>query len=495
MVADLSDAKASYRQILRSTSVVGGATVGSLVFGLARTKGIALLAGTTGIGLFGVLNTLFNTGTAIAGLNLWATGVRQVGATPTGSGERARAETALWLFAWVAAVVGGFVFWIFEKFYYVPNTPALADEPAFPWIAVAVALSILNSAQLIILQVNNRIGAIAHIRLWGALLSAILAVAAVYLLGTPGLYVAVLAMPIASILVAFLWSRHLPRSPWQGVGRWVFAEWRGMLVMGIGLTITNLTSNISQLVLRTVITTKGGLAETGLFQASWTLSNVNLTVVLSAMVVEYYPRLTAGLQSKDSLSQILNQQIHVALLILGPILSIAVGFSPVIVSILYSYSFIEASYILQWQIVGDVFKVSVWAMGFVLLALGSTSGFILASLVFDIGFVALVWVSYPYFGIMSTGLGYVIAQIFAAALSFLLLRQHDVALDRRNTIWIVALAGGMAALATLSNISFPIGVAASLLAFFITTWMTWREARRMDLPLPFLLRRRSGRQS
>lgn len=495
MVADLSDAKASYRQILRSTSVVGGATVGSLVFGLARTKGIALLAGPAGIGMFGVLNTLFNTGTAIAGLNLWATGVRQVGSTPAESGERARAETALWLFAWMAAVVGGFAFWLFEKFYYVPNTPALANGPAFPWIAVAVALSILNSAQLIILQVNNRIGAIAHIRLWGALLSAILAVAAVYLLGTPGLYVAVLAMPASSILAALLWSRHMPRSPWQGLGGWVLAEWRGMLVMGIGLTITNLTSNVSQLALRTLITAEGGLADTGLFQASWTLSNVNLTVVLSAMVVDYYPRLAAQARSKEALSEILNQQIHVALLILGPLLSVAIGFAPIIVSILYSQSFIAASPILQWQIVGDVFKVPVWAMGFVLLALGSTTGFIAASLVFDLGIVALVWTLYPYFGISSTGVGYVIAQMLAAMLSVLLIRRHGVAVDRRNSIWILVLVIGMAALAALSTLSFSIGVAASLLSFAITTWMTWREARRMDLPLPGPLRRWSQQRS
>jgi antigen flippase len=93
LVAGLSDSKASYRQILKSTSIVGGATVASLVFGLVRSKILALLVGPAGIGLFGVLNVLFNTGTTVAGLSLQSTGIRQVGATPADSPERARAET------------------------------------------------------------------------------------------------------------------------------------------------------------------------------------------------------------------------------------------------------------------------------------------------------------------------------------------------------------------------------------------------------------------
>jgi O-antigen/teichoic acid export membrane protein len=490
LVGGLSDAKVSYRQILRSTSIVGGATVGSLVFGLARSKAIALIAGPAGIGLFGVLNTLFMTGTAVAGLNLWASGVRQVGSTAPDSVERARAVTALWIFAWLATIVGGSTFWAFERFYYVPVTPALANGPDFPWIATAVALSTVNSVQLILLQVTGRIGAIAYIRLLSAMLSAIAAIVAVYMLGALGLYVAVLAVPISGIGLTLLFSRSVTRSPWQKVGRWIFVEWRGLIVMGFGLAVANLTSNASQLMLRSLVTAQGGLEAAGLFQASWTLSNVNLTIVLSAMVVDYYPRLTAVSRSPEVISEIMNQQIRIGLLLLGPVLTLAVGFAPLIVVVLYSSSFAGAASILQWQIVGDVLKLHAWAIGFVLLAMNTTSGYVLAGLAFDLSIVAMVWILYPLLGLDSAGIGYVAAQLVAVLISVILVGRHGIRVERAIMIWAATLAAGLAVLVVLSHWSVPMGMVASAAACGLTLVVAWREAHRMDLPLPPWLARR-----
>ncbi|WP_242138009.1 oligosaccharide flippase family protein [Sphingomonas sp. TREG-RG-20F-R18-01] len=486
----MSDAKASYRQILKSTSIVGGATVGSLVFGLARSKAIALLAGPAGIGLFGVLNTLFMTGTAIAGLNLWASGVRQVGSTPPDSVERARAVTALWIFAWLATIVGGSVFWAFERFYYVPATPALKNELDFPWIALAVALNTLNSVQLILLQVSGRIGAIAYIRLLGAMLSAIVAILAVYMLGVLGLYVAILAVPVSGIALTLLFSRSLERSPWQGFGGWILTEWRGLVVMGLGLAIANFITSISQLTLRSVITAQDGLGAAGLFQASWTLSNVNLTIVLSAMVVDYYPRLTAVIRSPQAIAEIMNQQIRIGLLFLGPVLTLAVGFAPLIVLVLYSSSFSGAASILQWQIVGDVFKLHAWAIGFVLLAINTTSGYVLAGLAFDLSIVGLVWALYPLLGLESAGIGYVIAQLLAVTVSATLVGRHGIRIDRDILVWAIVLAAGLAALVVVSHWSMAAGMLASLAACGVTLAIAWREVHRMELPLPSWLDRR-----
>lgn len=488
----MSDAKASYRQILRSTSIVGGATIASLAFGLARNKAIALVAGPGGIGLFGLLSALLTTGTSIAGLNLQSTGVRQVGATPPNTAERARAETGLWLFTWLTAVVGGFAFWLFERFVYVPNTPALADKPAFPWIAVAVGLSTLGGTQLVILQIHGKIGAIASVRLLGSLLSAILAVAAVALLGTTGFYIAVFSTPLASIIVAFFHSRAISRLGWEPVGRWVFAEWRGLAVMGFGLTVAGLTGNASQLLLRSVITVHGGLAATGLFQAAWSLSNVNLSVVLSAMAVDYYPRLTARAQSPQEMAEVLNQQLHVALLLAGPILTFAVGLAPYLIRLLYSESFDSAAQVLQWQIAGDVLKLATWCLGYILLAVNATASYVVAGLAFDITVVMAVWLLYPLMGLNSTGVGYVLALALSLLTSILLVKRRGIAINRRNALWMSALFVALVGLTLLSAQSVTVGVVGGMAAFVLTLVVSWREARAMDLPLPPYLRRLTG---
>jgi PST family polysaccharide transporter len=484
LVASLSDSKASYRQILKSTSIVGGATVASLVFGLVRSKILALLVGPAGIGLFGVLNVLFNTGTTVAGLNLQSTGVRQVGATPPDSPERARAETGLWLFAWLAAIIGGFAFWLFERFVYVPSTPALVGGPSFPWIALAVGLSTLNGAQLVLLQVYGKIAAIAYVRLLGAFLSMILAVLAVYVLGTTGLYVAVLAVPLAGIAVAFLWSRGTGRQIRTRLGYWVIGEWRTLTIMGAGLTAASITGNGSQLLLRSIITEQGGLSAAGLFQAAWTLTNVNLSVILSAMAVDYYPRLTALARYPDKLAETLNQQLRIALLLAGPILTFAVGFAPFLIRLLYSDSFVGASHMLQLQIAGDVLKLATWSMGYVLLALNATVGFFVAGATFDIAIVVLVWILYPLIGLDSAGLGYIIALVLSMLVSLLLIARHGIVIDRRNMIWAAALFICLLILSLVSMYSVVAGIGLSLIVLTGTIMTTFNEARRMDLLLP-----------
>lgn len=493
----MSDSKASYRQILVSTSIVGGATVASLVFGLVRSKIIALLVGPAGIGLFGVLNVLFNTGTTVVGLSLQSTGVRQVGATPVNSPERAKAETGLWLFAWLAAIIGGFAFWLFERFVYIPGTPALVGGPSFPWIALAVSLGTLNGAQLVLLQVYGKIAAIAYVRLLGSFLSMVLAVLAVYLFGTTGLYLAVLAVPLSGITVAIIWSRGMKRQLKTPLGRWVIREWGTLIVMGVGLTAASITGNASQLLLRLVITDQGGLTATGLFQAAWTLTNVNLSVILSAMAVDYFPRLTALARYPDKLAETLNQQLHVALLLTGPILTFAVGFAPFLIRLLYSDSFAGASHLLQLQIAGDVLKLATWSMGYVLLALNATVGFFVAGVTFDIAIVILVWLLYPLIGLDSAGLGYIIALASSMIVSLVLIARHGITINRHNMIWMVTLFGCLIILSLVSMYSVAVGIGLSLVMLASTLVIAWHEARRMDLPLPYRLRTllRLGRSS
>jgi len=64
----------SYRQILRSSSIIGGASVINIAVGLLRVKVAAVLLGPAGVGLIGLLSNLAGTASAIAGLGVGRTG-------------------------------------------------------------------------------------------------------------------------------------------------------------------------------------------------------------------------------------------------------------------------------------------------------------------------------------------------------------------------------------------------------------------------------------
>jgi len=68
----------SYRQILRSTSIIGGASVINILVGLLRTKVAAILLGPTGVGLIGLLQNLMATAAAVSSWGFGGAGTRQI---------------------------------------------------------------------------------------------------------------------------------------------------------------------------------------------------------------------------------------------------------------------------------------------------------------------------------------------------------------------------------------------------------------------------------
>ncbi|MBN8493399.1 MAG: hypothetical protein J0M00_18475 [Burkholderiales bacterium] len=57
----------SYRQILRSTSIIGGAAALNIGIGLLRMKAVALLLGPAGVGLIGLATNVVALVSNVAG--------------------------------------------------------------------------------------------------------------------------------------------------------------------------------------------------------------------------------------------------------------------------------------------------------------------------------------------------------------------------------------------------------------------------------------------
>lgn len=68
----------SCRRILKSTSIIGGASVINIVIGLVRTKILAVLLGPAGIGLVSHYAGLMQTAATLVTIGLGTVGTRQI---------------------------------------------------------------------------------------------------------------------------------------------------------------------------------------------------------------------------------------------------------------------------------------------------------------------------------------------------------------------------------------------------------------------------------
>src|SRR6266496_559201 len=77
----------SYNQILKSSIIIGGSSVITILVGIVRTKFMAVLLGPSGVGLMGMYISIANTMNTLAGMGVSSSGVRQI-AEAAGTGDQ-----------------------------------------------------------------------------------------------------------------------------------------------------------------------------------------------------------------------------------------------------------------------------------------------------------------------------------------------------------------------------------------------------------------------
>ncbi len=399
----------SYRTILRSSSIVGGAQLINIVASLAKMKAAAVLLGPAGVGLVGLYGNLVQTAATVASLGFGTVGTRQIAAAHAEGGELAvgRARRALFWGTMILSVIGALLFWLMSG--WIADT-VLADgtsSSTVAWLSIGVALTIAGGSQGALLTGLRRVGDLARINVGAGVLGSGLGVAAIWLWGTDGLIAMVLIAPVVSFVLGHVYVARLgPAAGPPAALPEMAQEWRVMVRLGTAFMLSGVVTVLGHLAARTLVQRDLGTDALGHFQAAWTIGMTYLGFVLGAMGTDYYPRLTAAIDDHVTATRLVNEQTEVALLLCAPILLAMLGLAPWVIRLLYSDAFGPAIEILRWQLLGDIFKVLSWPLGFVLLAKGAGNTFVVTESVGMGVFVLGVLVGVPLLGVTATGVAF-----------------------------------------------------------------------------------------
>lgn len=457
----------SYRQILRSSSIIGGASVVNILLGLLRMKVAAVLLGPAGIGLIGLLQSLMATASLVSALGIGTVGTRQI-AEASGRGDTATVTAARRALFWgtlALATTGAAAFWLLRD---VLATWVLAGgdyASAVGWLSVGVALTVASGSQGALLNGLRRVGDIARVSILSALLSTALGVGALWLWGERGMLAFVLSAPLASFLLGHWYVSRLPKvsGPPTSLPQ-LIGQWKTLARLGATFMVAGLVVTVGQLAVRTMVQRELGVEALGHFQAAWMISMLYIGFVLQAMGTDYYPRLTAVIHDYAATNRMVNEQTEVALLLAGPVLLAMLGLAPWIIELLYSSQFADAASVLRWQVLGDVLRVASWPLGFILLASGDGRAYMLTESLAVAVFAGLTWVGLPLLGIEATGIAFVGIYIVYLPIIFLLARRRTgFAWQRRVYLQLALLSGLALAVISLAWWSEWLGAGAGIL--------------------------------
>lgn len=387
----------SYRRILRSSSIMGGAQAINYLVGLLRVKAVALLLGPAGVGIVGLYTSAIGVASEVSGLGLQRSVVRTI-AVAQGQSDAvavARATHMLRRMCWLTGAFG----WLLCLALAVPVSNMMFQSTAHAWaLAVlggAVLLSAINGGQLALLRGLSRIGDIARIQVFSALANTVVVVALYAWLRERGIVPVLLVSAAISLLMSWWFVRRVQIADVPMTWQQSFIEAQPMVALGLALMLSSALATALEFYTRTLLSRGHGLEMVGIYQAAWSVSGMFAGFVLKAMGTDFYPRLAAVIHDRAAAAQEINQQTEIGILLALPGLLVTLVFAKWVVFLLYSSKFMPAAEVLVWMVLGVFGRVISWPLGYIQVAMNAKRWYLGTEIGFIVFQAALVtwWVA------------------------------------------------------------------------------------------------------
>jgi len=396
----------SYGSILKSTVLVGGSQVISIIIGIIRTKLIAVMLGPSGIGLMGMYQSIIAMVGAVTSAGIGSSGVRQIAeAAGTGNEERiARTIITMRRMMVVLGIVGFIIMMVFSTPISKLTFSDTKHVGAIIILSIALFFSSINSGQLAILRGMRRISAYAIVSVLGAFLGTLFTIPIIYIWREDGIVTSIVAVSIMAFLPSWWYAQKISIKKILMGFKAICKESKNFLYLGFIFMLTGIMSTVVIYLTRVLVLRELGMQSVGIFQAATMLSTTYIGIVFTAMGNDFYPRLTAVADNNESCNRLVNEQIEVGLLLGTPGILATLTFAPYVITIFYSMQFVAAVEVLRWQVLGVFFRVISWPLGFILLAKKKGAIFFWTELILGSLNIALIWAGLKYFGLLGTGI-------------------------------------------------------------------------------------------
>jgi enterobacterial common antigen flippase len=260
--------------ILRASAIVGIGSIVTILAAIIKNKVFALFVGPAGIGLFALYSSILSTASTLCGMGLSTSGVREIAKASAANDliSLFGARNALNLASVFFGLLGALMILIFCR----PIAQLVMANPEYSTsiavLGIGVWTSNIHGSQMAWLNGLRRLGDLTRVNIIASLSGMAIAVLAVFLWETDGVIIAVVSLPIVSLLAAGWFSyriKGITSSPltWQSL----FKPFRSMFSLGVIFLLTAFMTMGTQLLVRTLILRSLGIEATGQFQAAWSI--------------------------------------------------------------------------------------------------------------------------------------------------------------------------------------------------------------------------------
>ena len=466
---------------LRATGIIATGTAVSLLVSVLTSKALALLVGPTGVGIYGLMQSVLGVAGIVFGLGLATALVRSTASAlaSTRLDQVASLRTTAWQLGLVMALVMtllGFAArnWVAGT---ILNNEALAG--AVPVLGLAAGLMLLWSIETGALNGHHEISVLTQATVASSLLGGVAIAVAVALSGVDGIAVGLLGAAGAGLAASTILAGRAIGSPPLLKASGALRAARELLALGIPYALSQLAGTGAQLVLPVLVLYLLNAEAVGYYRAAVTISVGYLAFALNALAQDYYPRVAAA--PTEELRGLIERRTRLVLALGVPVILVMLAVAPVAVALLYSGAFEPAARILQWQLIGDLLKLPAWAMAFAILARGRARAFFGVELVGGATLAVAVVVGINMIGLEGVGIGYLAAYATYYAVVWVVARTVAPIVPGRLQIAVVVLAATLVLLDLLSRDAPVLRAALLIVGAVAVAAVAWPRLWRLHL--------------
>jgi len=457
---------------MKAMGLFGGVQVMGIICSILRTKLVALWIGPVGIGLFGLFNNaleMLSTGT---NLGIRSSSVRDI--------SQALERRDPGMVSRMITVVRKWSLWLglAGALFTLAMAPALSQitfgDTAHIWgfvaLSIAVLLQALTNGEYAVLQGTARLKRLASVTLWGTIVGLAVSIPLFYLLRERSILPSIIAY--ATAMAAFAWIFRNREYPAATVSRRDTLDMgKGFVKLGIYMTLGNFASILASYAFNAWLNVNASTEAVGFYQAGYTLINKYTGLILTALGMEYYPRLAKVADSRLRLRAFVSQEINVAIAVMAPVVALFILLRELVVWILYTPEFNVILTFVSWGMIGTIFRTLSWCLAFTILAKGDGKTYLWTEVASAVINLALNIVFYRWWGLTGLGIAflvsYVLYTIIVAVVYFKVYRLRISHASLYNLLWTLAVASGV--MAAMETGLLPVAIALAVVSVLVAS--------------------------
>ena len=403
----------TYSNIAKTTGIIGAVKIIMMFFGIIRAKIIAMVLGSAGFGYYGLYNSVTDLVSTVSSLGLNQSGVRQIAKSnvQNDSQQVSKTYTVLHLSILITSFLGALFICIFSR----TISFKLFNTTDYYWgvciVSSVVLFNGVSNGQLAVLNGLKQIRSMAICQIIGAVFGSLSTIILILIWGDAAIPASIALVALTMLLSTGYYLKKLHLKPTRLSFAEARTELKGLLGIGISLSVAAAVANLMTYFSRIYLKDAMGIEVVGLYQSCWTLSNMYVGMILSAMGVDFMPRIMTYIQNNAKVSDCINEQIELGVLIAGIGILASFVFAPVILNLFYSKEFETGTSIIRWQLIGVLFRVFGFSFGYVITAKGKGLLYVIIQSLFFISEYLLLIGCIKWFGLDGLGINYFIAYL------------------------------------------------------------------------------------